>query len=62
MRLKKKHNGATFLLLLKATLTLTLTPSDWTISDPEFAALEDLVKTNNWELFLTRKLVGGTWS
>ena len=26
-------------------------------TDEEFAQLEEMVKTNNWELFLTRKLV-----
>ena len=31
--------------------------SDWTVSDEEFVVLEQMVKANNWELFLTRKLV-----
>jgi len=48
--------------LLTCARLRELRVSDWTISDTEFAALEELVKSNNWELFLTRKLVGGTWS
>jgi len=30
--------------------------SDWTVTDVEFASLQDLVRVNNWDLFLTRKL------
>ena len=43
--------------LLQCERLRELRISDWTVSDQEFAVLEETVKNNNWELFLTRKLV-----
>ena len=49
--------GATVRRLLQCDKLRELRISDWTVSDEEFVVLEQMVKANNWELFLTRKLV-----
>ena len=43
--------------LLQCDKLRELRISDWTVSDDEFLVLEQMVKANNWELFLTRKLI-----
>ena len=49
--------SATIRRLLQCDQLRELRISDWSVTDEEFAQLEEMVKTNNWELFLTRKLV-----
>jgi len=49
--------GTTVRRLLQCDMLRELRISDWTVSDEEFVVLEQMVKANNWELFLTRKLV-----
>ena len=49
--------GTTVRRLLQCDRLRELRISDWTVSDEEFVVLEQMVKANNWELFLTRKLV-----
>ena len=43
--------------LLQCERLRELRISDWTVTDEEFKVLEQMVKANNWELFLTRKLI-----
>ena len=49
--------AATVRRLLQCDKLRELRISDWTVTDEEFMVLEQMVKANNWELFLTRKLV-----
>ena len=49
--------GATVRRLLQCDKLRELRISDWTVTDVEFVVLEQMVKANNWELFLTRKLI-----
>ena len=49
--------GTTVRRLLQCDRLRELRISDWTVTDEEFVVLEQMVKANNWELFLTRKLI-----
>lgn len=44
-------------LLRVCTDLRELRVSDWKIDNVEFASIQDMVQANNWDLFLTRKLI-----
>ncbi len=48
--------AAVTLLLDRCSRLTELRVSDWRLSDAEYAAAEELVRANNWNLRLTRKL------
>ncbi len=48
--------AAVTLLLERCPRLKELRVSDWRLSDADYAAAEEMVRANNWDLRLTRKL------